>query len=269
MHPCTVNGMAVGNGAPVRLMGVINCSPESFFPGSYVPRSDVLERALSMTGAGADLVDVGARSTAPGSRPITVQEEIERITAALVCMDGSGVTVSVDTMHPAVLEACLRHEIHAINDIGGLANPEYAAIAADSGLPVIAMAARRVPGDPRGTAATLAALYEVAGRAAAAGIEDLILDPGVGRWTPERTFEDDWDLCRNFRRFKEPGFPVLLAISRKSFIGDLLGRSSEERLAGTLALTARLLPSADIVRAHDVVETHDALFVVRKLEDRS
>lgn len=261
--------MAVGGGAPVRLMGVINCSPESFFPGSYVPRGDMLERALAMTAAGADLVDVGARSTAPGSPPITVQEEIERITAALDAIDGSGVTVSVDTMHPAVLEACLRHEIHAINDIGGLANPDYAAIAADSGLPVIAMATRRVPGDPRGAAATLSALYEVAARAAAAGIEGLVLDPGVGRWTPERTFEDDWDLCRNFIRFREPGFPVLLAISRKSFIGDLLQRPPEERLAGTLALTACLLPSADIVRAHDVAETHDALFVVRKLENRS
>jgi len=269
MHPCTVNRMVVGGGAPVRLMGVINCSPESFFSGSYVPKSDVLERALSMTGAGADLVDVGARSTAPGSRPITVQEEIERITAALAGLDGSGVTVSVDTMYPKVLETCLRHDIHAINDIGGLANPDYAAIAADAGLPVIAMAAHSTPGDPRGTEATLATLYDVVGRADAAGIEDLILDPAVGRWTPERTFEDDWDLCRNFGRFREPGFPVLLAISRKSFIGDLVGKPSEERLAGTLALTARLLPSADMVRVHDVAETRDALFVVRKLEEIS
>jgi len=172
-------------------------------------------------------------------------------------------------MYPKVLETCLRHDIHAINDIGGLANPDYAAIAADAGLPVIAMAAHSTPGDPRGTEATLATLYDVVGRADAAGIEGLILDPAIGRWTPERTFEDDWDLCRNFGRFREPGFPVLLAISRKSFIGDLVGKPSEERLAGTLALTARLLPSADMVRVHDVAETRDALFVVRKLEEIS
>ncbi|WP_235855657.1 dihydropteroate synthase [Methanofollis fontis] len=256
--------MAVGGGAPPRLMGVINCSPESFFSGSFVPCRSIRERALSMIDEGADLIDIGARSTAPGSAPIPVKEEIERITTALTELDGSGITVSVDTMHAGVLEACLRHDVHVLNDIGGLHDPAITSCAAAAGLPVIAMAAERRPGDARGTEATLAALRHVGIRAAEAGIKHLILDPAVGRWTEERTFEDDWDLCRSFPRFSELGYPVILAISRKSFIGDLIGRPAADRLAGTLALTARLLPHADMVRAHDVAATRDAIFVIRK-----
>jgi dihydropteroate synthase len=128
------------------------------------------------------------------------------------------------------------------------------------------MATNRLPGDPKGTEATLAALDQVVERARTTGIEGLILDPGVGRWTPERTYADDWDLCHNFGKFKELGYPILLAISRKSFIGDLIDRPSEERLAATLALTARLLPHADMVRTHDVAETYDVIRVIRHME---
>lgn len=266
MQSCAVKGMTIGGGAPVRIMGIINCSPESFFSGSYVPGSAVRDRALAMIDEGADIVDVGARSTAPGSVPITVAEEIERIETALSELDGSGVAVSVDTMYPEVLEACLRHDIHLINDISGLSNPDYARLTADSGLPVVAMATCRLPGDPEGTEATLAALGQVAERARMAGVEGLILDPAVGRWTPERTYADDWGLCRDFGRFKAAGYPILLAISRKSFIGDLIGRPSEERLAATLALTARLLTDADMVRTHDVAATHDAVRVIEHME---
>jgi dihydropteroate synthase len=266
MQSCTVKGMTVGGGAPVRIMGIINCSPESFFSGSYVPGCAVRDRAFAMIDEGAEVVDVGARSTAPGSVPITIAEEIERIETALAELDGSGIAVSVDTMYPEVLEVCLRHDIHLINDIGGLSNPAYARTAADSGLPVVAMATGRLPGDPKGTEATLDALDLVVERARTAGIEGLILDPAVGRWTPERTYADDWELCRNFGRFKESGYPVLLAISRKSFIGDLINRPSEERLAATLALTARLLPDADMVRTHDVAATHDVTRVIRHME---
>ncbi len=266
MQSCTVKGMTVGGGAPVRIMGIINCSPESFFSGSYVPGCAVRDRAFAMIDEGADIVDVGARSTAPGSVPITVAEEIERIEIALAELDGSGVAVSVDTMYPEVLDACLRHDIHLINDISGLSNPAYARLAADSDLPVVAMATGRLPGDPKGTEATRAVLGQVIERARAAGIEGLILDPAVGRWTPERTYADDWELCRNFGRFKAAGYPILLAISRKSFIGDLIGRPSEERLAATLALTARLLTDADMVRTHDVAATRDAVRVIEHME---
>jgi len=259
----------IGSGQPVRLMGVINCSPESFFSGSFTPEGQVRHRAGQMIRDGADMIDLGARSTAPGCPFLSVGDEIERVEAALKELDGSGITVSVDTMYPAVLEACLRHEVHALNDIRGLADPALAALAADAGLPVIAMAADLVPGDPKGVPATLQALQTVIHRCEAAGIDDVVLDPAIGLWTAERTVEDDWALCTHFASFTALGYPVLAAVSRKTFIGDLLDKPAEERLAGTLAVTMQLLKAgAAMVRAHDVAETRDLIAVYQKMEGK-
>ena len=96
MQPCTVNKIQVGNSRPV-LMGIINISPESFFSGSYVPDDQIRCTAEDMITQGADIIDIGARSTAPGSRIISVTEEKERLTAALKTLDGTGITVSVPT----------------------------------------------------------------------------------------------------------------------------------------------------------------------------
>ena len=262
---CTINRLRIGGDAPVRLMGIINCSPESFYRGSYTPTGGIHDRALAMLDEGADMIDLGARSTAPGSRPITVAEEAARVDAALSELDGTGITLSVDTRYPEVLEVCLRHDIHAVNDISGLADERYARAVADSGLPVFAMASFREPGDPVGLAATLSALEAVVARCARLEIDEYVLDPAVGRWVPERTGEDDWELCRNFGSFSAFGRPVLAAISRKSFIGNLLGREPEERLAGTLALTVALVEKgAAVVRSHDVRETADLLRIHEK-----
>ncbi|HOB18769.1 MAG TPA: dihydropteroate synthase [Candidatus Methanoculleus thermohydrogenotrophicum] len=263
---CTVNRIQIGGGAPVRLMGVINCSPESFYRGSYTPTAKIYDRALGMQEDGADMIDLGARSTAPGSIPITIAEEMERVDAALSELDGTGITLSVDTRHPEVLEVCLRHDIHAINDISGLADERYARAVADSGLPVFVMASFKVPGDAIGLAETLSALETVVTRCARLGIDEYVLDPAIGRWIPERTYEDDWELCQNFEAFSTFDRPVLAAISRKSFIGHLLGKEPEERLAGTLALTMELVrQGADVVRSHDVAETADLLKVHEKM----
>ena len=266
MRHCTVNRLRIGGGAPVRLMGVINCSPESFYRGSYTPTGRLYDRALAMRKAGADMIDIGARSTAPGTLPITVAEEAERVDAALAEFDGTGITLSVDTRHPEVLDVCLRHDIHAVNDISGLADERYARAIADSGLPVFAMASFKEPGDAVGLAATLSALEAVIARCARYGIDEYVLDPAVGRWVPERKSEDDWELCRNFGAFSAFERPVLAAISRKTFIGDLLEREPEGRLAGTLALTMALVrEGAAVVRSHDVRETADLLRVYEKI----
>lgn len=218
---------------------------------------------------GADMIDLGARSTAPGCPFLPVEEEIERVETALRELDGSGITISVDTMYPAVLEACLRHEVHALNDIRGLADPALAALVADAGLPVIAMATDRLPGDPKGVPATLQALQTVIRRCEAAGIDDVILDPAIGLWTAERTVDDDWALCTHFETFTALAYPVLAAVSRKTFIGDLLGKPAEERLAGTLGVTMQLLKAgAAMVRAHDVAETRDLIAVYQKMEGK-
>lgn len=269
MQTCKVGGIRIGGGEPVRLMGVINCSPESFFSGSYIRRAEILQCAGEMIDAGADIIDLGARSTAPGSVPITLEEEIKRISGALGVLEGSGIPVSVDTRHPEVLETCLGFEIAAINDIGGLADDRYAAIAGESGLPVFAMASFTSPGDPIGLEASLQALRIVLARAERHGITDLVLDPGIGRWTESRSAEDDWELCRNFSRFLALKRPLLAAVSRKSFIGELLHRPAEERLAGSLGVTFSLLrQGASVIRTHDIRETWDLIRVFEKLGGR-
>ena len=140
-----------------------------------------------------------------------------------------GSAISVDTSHLAVLETCLAHDIHMLNDIGGLVDPALAARAGEAGLAACGMASFSTPGDSCGVDATLEALALVVTRAAAAGIEPLILDPGVGLWTAARTVEHDWALCCAFDRFTAFGYPVLAAVSRKTFLGELTGRPSDGR----------------------------------------
>jgi dihydropteroate synthase len=99
-----------------------------------------------------------------------------------------------------------------------------------------------------------------------AGIDNYVLDPGVGLWTPFRSTDDNWDLCRNFDRFTKFDRPLLAAISRKSFIGNVVNREPEERLAGSLAVTSALLAKgASIVRAHDVPQTVDTIKVFQRM----
>lgn len=266
MQQCTINRLSIGRDAPARVMGVINCSPESFYTDSFIPPNEVHKKAVEMIEAGADMIDIGARSTAPNAQAISGTQEAERIDAALKELDGSGITVSVDTMSPWVLEVCLKHDIHAANDIAGFASPAYAKRVAEAGLPAILMATDYQPGDPVGLAATHAALATIVTRCEAAGVSNYILDPAVGLWTPFRSSEEDWQLCRHFEEFLRYERPVLAAISRKSFLGHLLDREPEDRLAGSLAVTMTLLQKgAAMVRAHDVKETVDLVRVYEHL----
>ena len=266
MRPCIINKLTIGGDAPVRVMGVINCSMESFYNDSYIPTNEIHKKAVEMIEAGADMIDIGARSTAPNAQAISGTQEAERIDAALKELKGTGFTVSVDTMNPWVLDLCLKYEIHAANDISGLSSPAYAKRVADAGLPAILMAADYLPGDAVGLAATHTALATVVKRCGAAGIDNYILDPGVGLWTPFRSFDDDWELCRSYETFQKYDRPVLAAISRKSFIGNVLNKEPQDRLAGSLAVTMTLLQKgASIVRTHDVPETVDLIRVFNQL----
>ncbi|HDQ08043.1 MAG TPA: dihydropteroate synthase [Methanoculleus sp.] len=268
MLNCSIGKVGIGDGEPARLMAVMNASPESFFSHSFVPREELWATATRFCEDGAEIIDLGARSTAPNAPVLSAVEEKERVCASLKELEGIGVPVSVDTMFPEVLEAVLRYDIDAINDIHGLADPGYARIAGESGLPVFIMASDAVPGDAVGLKATHAACATVIARAHRAGIEEIILDPAVGRWIPERSMEDDWAICRDFRSFRVHGYPLLAAVSRKSFIGDLLNTPPEGRLAGTIAVTCELLKQgASVVRTHDVRETADLLRVYEKMQE--
>lgn len=266
MHRCTIGGLTVGDGSPVRLMGVINCSPESFYSESYTPAGDVFSKACQLVEQGADIIDVGARSTAPGAPPLTRGEEAARMVQALSVLEGSGIRVSVDTMDPAVLEACLEYDIAAINDISGLLNPEYAAGVSGSGLPALLMASKWAVGDACSLDETHRALSMVETRAHASGVTEYVLDPAIGLWQASRTADLDWELCRQFRQFSVYQRPLLAAVSRKSFLGNLVGKPPAGRLAASIAMASLLVyMGADIVRTHDVAETHDAILVAEKM----
>jgi len=266
MQNCVINKIAIGSDAPVRLMGVINCSVESFYNDSFIPNEKIHETAIAMIEQGADLIDLGARSTAPNSQAISGTEEARRIDLALKELDGTGITVSVDTMNPWVLDICLKHDIHAVNDISGVSSPAFSERVADAGLPAFLMATDYQPGDAIGLDATMKALATVQQRCETAGVTNYVIDPGIGIWTPHRTFDDNWELCRNFEKFLRFDRPVLAAISRKSFIGTLLGKEPADRLAGSLAVTAILLEKgASVVRAHDVPQTRDVIRVCERI----
>lgn len=253
-----IKSTAVGGNNPPRILGVLNISPESFFSDSFTPCSQVFRRAEEMRRFGADIIDLGARSTALHAPPLSVLEEKERVLSALKDLDGCGLPLSLDTCRAEVLTAALHYDISLVNDISGLSDAAYAKAAADSGLPVIVMAAQKLPGDPLNFAETQSAVSAVLSRADQYGIEDIILDPGVGKWTAERDSQADWELCRRFSELKSYDLPLLAAVSRKSFIGDCIGKPSHERLYGSLAVLYHLMEAgADLLRVHDVGATAD------------
>jgi dihydropteroate synthase len=269
MRQCRINKTDIGGNAPVRVMGVINCSPESFYFDSYIPTKEIHAKATEMIEAGADILDLGARSTAPNTQAISGTTEAERIDEALRELDGTGFTISVDTMNPWVLDICMKHEIHAVNDIAGFSSPSYVKRVADAGLPAIVMASDYHPGDAVGVEATHKALGTVMQRSESAGIDNVILDPGIGLWIPMRSPEDDWELSRHFDEFLRYNRPLLAAVSRKSFIGNLLNKEPQDRLSGSLAVTMTLLEKgASLVRTHDVRETVDTVRIFEHLVKR-
>jgi dihydropteroate synthase len=117
-----------------------------------------------------------------------------------------------------------------------------------------------------GVNAIISALRRIQERCYSAGIDNYVLDPAIGIWTPKRSFDDNWELCRNFERFSQFDRPLLAAISRKSFIGSLLDREPADRLAGSLAVTAMLVEKgASVIRAHDVRETKDVIRICERM----
>ena len=267
----TVCGVPVGDAHPTRVMGVINLSPESFYKGSVRRGAGAMEKAERMAEEGADFIDIGAASTAPGVEPIGPTEEIARLEAALPEIAGSlDLPVSVDTVHSAVAEAALEMGARIINDISGFkADPRMSELALRTRTPAVVMATEQVPGDPLTVDASLAALQEsvrLGEGLTGAGIP-LILDPGIGRWVKAKKWPENTALVRDLCLFRSLGLPILVGISRKSFLHEILGRPDPtDRLHGTLAATAiAVFNGAHIVRAHDVAATREVITVAERI----
>ena len=274
-----INRLEVGDDHPVRVMGVLNVSPESFYRESVSGRAEVASRALSMLEAGADMLDLGGRSTAPRSAPITLEQEMQRVSRALEALldgcDPGETPISVDTQYRPVaqrareiLRRAGRERLFVLNDVSCLtADPDLAGWAADAGCPVILMASRERPGDSLGIAQTLHDLERGVEKLTRLGVHApsrVVVDPAIGKWTAHKTAEHDCEVLRELEQLRSLGLPILVGVSRKSFIGQILGRPDPAgRLAGTQAATAvAVAHGAHIVRTHDVTtETLDTVRV--------
>ena len=267
-------GLRVGGDAPVRIMAALNVSPESFYGGSVHGDADSLrDAARRAVDEGADLLDVGARSTAPyGTVVVTRDEEVQRMRWAVEVVAGAvSVPVSADTTRAAVAAAALAAGARVINDVSGLRGDIAMADLAAQGAGVVVMAAP--DGGPDAEPLTLVrrALADSLARARAAGItdEEIVLDPGIGFFTASATPVGELNcvVLRRLAELADLGRPLLVGVSRKRFIGTLTGRTDPaDRLYGSLAAaTAAVLRGAAIIRTHDVAATRDAVRVAAAL----
>jgi dihydropteroate synthase len=260
-------------------MGALNVSPESFYGGSVHRDREALVRAgTAMARAGAAILDVGARATAPYlDTAIDDAEEADRLAAAVACLVAKvGVPVSADTARASAARAALDAGASVINDVTGLRDAMVARLVAERGVSIILMASPRAAGDPSGPAAPLPTvtgiLSAALGRARAADIPDerVVLDPGIGFFRDMPISWDAWDatILGRLDGLACLGRPLCVGISRKSFLGAITGRSDPaERLPASLAATALAVQGgAAVIRTHDVRETIDAVRVAERVQ---
>lgn len=251
------------------VMGILNCTPDSFYPGSRLSgTAQALERARHMAAAGADILDVGGESTRPGSDAVEEAEEIRRVVPVIRAIrEQSEVMISIDTRKAQVAEQALDAGADLVNDVSALRdNRPLAELIAARGVPVILMHMR---GEPKNMQEhphyenAIAEIREELSRsvefAMGCGIpkERIIVDPGFGFG---KRLQDNLAILRSLGELHSLGCPVLVGLSRKSFIGALLDKPVEERLIGTVAANMlALVNGADILRVHDVAEAVDTV----------
>lgn len=263
----------VGDDQPVRLMGIINLSRESFYKGSVVGPNEVLSIALDMQEQGADIIDLGAVSTAPGSPPVSEAAERERLFPALKeIQENLDITVSIDTQRAAIANDALSCGAACINDVSGLCDPKMAANVAKCDGSLIIMASGERAGDLLSMNQIIPLLGERVRIAVQAGVSPakISVDPGIGKWIPEKTDVCDLAILDGFGRLRLLEKPVVAALSRKSFIGERLRLPDpSQRLSGTLAATAiAVYLGAHIVRTHDIAASRDTVAMAKAIRSR-
>lgn len=250
-----------------KVMGIVNLTPDSFFGGSRAASvSAAVERARQIAAEGADILDLGAMSTRPGAEDVSVEEELDRLLPALAAIREAlpEMPLSVDTFRAEVARQALEAGADIINDVTGGEDPAMYATVAAAGAPYILMHMR---GNPRTMSGLTdygdlfldiqGYLLERVGAARAAGVGDIVLDPGLGF---AKTTEQNFTLLRELERFQALGLPVLVGLSRKGMIWKTLGIRPEDSLNGTTALhMAALAGGASILRVHDVAEARQVI----------
>lgn len=270
-------GHIIETDLPAFIMGIVNTTPDSFYEPS---RSTSLEknliRALALEAEGADIIDIGGESTRPGASYISEEEELERVIPLIEAVRGrSTVAISVDTRKEAVMKAAFKAGATLCNDISALIDdPALGTLIAEEAGAVVLMHKRGTPPTmqqnvPQYRNVVTEVRDYLEARVAHAlncGIahERIIIDYGIGFG---KTAEDNYRLIAASAYFTGLGYPLLVGLSRKSFISYVTGEPPEKRLAGTLAATMYAVQQgASIVRAHDVAETRELLLVLKELQ---
>ena len=243
----------------VRVMGVLNVTPDSFSDGGcWIDPAVAVDHARKMIEEGADVIDVGGESTRPGATPVDAEEEIRRVVPVIEAL-ADETTISIDTRKERVARAAVAAGATIINDVSAALWP----VAADTGTGWVAM---HMPADPAVmqeraqyedvVAEVTAYLVERAERASAAGVGDIWIDPGIGFG---KTVDHNLTLLRHLEVIVDRGWPVVVGTSRKSFLGAILASEGEppppatDRLEGTVATSAWAITcGAAMVRVHDV-----------------
>lgn len=263
------------------VMGVVNVTPDSFSDGGeWFDPELAVKHGLDLVAAGADLVDVGGESTRPGAARVDEAEELRRVIPVVRELSGSGVVVSVDTMRAAVAEKAVEAGAALVNDVsGGLADPAMIPVVAASGSPFVVMHWRGQSIDMNNRAVYADVVGEVTDElrrrfdaAVSGGIdpERIVLDPGLGF---AKDAEHDLALIEHMEDLRTLGRPLLIAASRKRFLGRVLAGEggdpppARERDAATAAVTAIAASrGAWAVRVHEVHDSADAVRVARAIE---
>jgi len=280
------SGAVLNFSGPAIVMAIINCNEDSFYAPSRALGEAAVEKALAAENEGAAIVDFGAESSRPGASYISEEEELKRLIPVISAFrKRSSLPVSADTRKAAVARAAIDAGADITNDISALNDdPKMAAVCAEKRAAVVLMHKKGVPltmqENPSysNVAEEISAFFkDAAKRALSAGIspEKIILDPGIGFG---KGLKDNLQIIRLLAEICGKDYPILVGLSRKSFIGEIasrhgaachgLAQDAEDRLAGTLAANAAaILAGADIIRVHDVKEHVDlarVLFSIAK-----
>jgi dihydropteroate synthase len=255
------------------VLGIVNVTPDSFSDGGrYATTEAAVAHALDLVQQGADLLDIGGESTRPGSAPVPADEELRRVLPVIEALAGrTTVPLSIDTSKAEVASACLAAGAHVINDVTALrGDPRLAEVVRAAGAGVIFMHMQGTPATMQLAPQYADVVAEIDGffqerlRAAAdVGIAGprVVLDPGIGFG---KTEAHNLELLARLEAFQHLGRPVCLGVSRKGFLGRVLGRPVEGRLAGSLAAVCYAVAreAAQVVRVHDVEATRDAVTLI-------
>jgi len=249
------------------VMGIVNVTPDSFSDGGQHFQHDAaLAHAQQLITEGADIIDIGGESTRPGARPVSVQEELDRVLPIIEGLRGAPVPISIDTCKPQVMQAAIAAGVQMVNDINALQDAAAMNAVATGNVAVCLMHKQGNPQTMQTQPQYQNVIAEVGeflreriAAAEAAGIrrEHIVIDPGFGFG---KTLAHNLDLLRHLDKLRELGVPVLAGLSRKSMLGALTGREAGDRVAASVAAALIAVQNgASIVRVHDVRATVDVL----------